>query len=460
MIPGILFAAVSSGCGKTTITCGAMRAWQRKGVRLQAWKCGPDYIDPMFHKQVLGVEGGNLDSFFLKSEQLLWQLEQKEQEADLAVIEGVMGFYDGLGGTSTQASTYEIAELTDTPVVLILDGKGSSLSIAAVLRGFLQYRKRNHIVGVLLNRTSKGMCERLRPVLEAEGVKVFGCLPVCKDIQFTSRHLGLVMPEEIPSVQAQLDRIADLLEESADLDGMLQTAMEYQRKRDIPQISFAFPTIDDSKLPQKKVRIAVARDEAFCFYYQENMALLEKLGAELVPFSPLHDLELPGKIGGVILGGGYPENYAECLSQNESMRRCIKRFWEQEMPFLAECGGFLYLHRELEDKSGTFYPMAGVLDAKAWKTSRLGRFGYISMVPKQDDLCLKEEIRGHEFHYWESENCGKEWLAKKPLSERAWDCVHSQKGQIAGFPHLYYLSAPNFAVRWLNLCRQWIERTS
>ena len=469
MIPGVLFAAASSGCGKTTITCGALRAWQRKGLKIKAWKCGPDYIDPMFHKQVLGIPGGNLDSFFLSKEALKAQYQQKNVGFDLAVMEGVMGYYDGLGGISTQASTYEVAQAVDVPVILILDGKGASLSLAAMLRGFLQYQKDSHIVGVILNRTSPMIGARLKPVLEAEGVKYLGCVPVSKEIQFDSRHLGLVMPEEVPQIQKQLDEIADLLEESVYLDGILELARSYAEKVEnnadaglakcqtsqVAMKTRAAGLFTESRNP---LRIAVARDEAFCFYYQENMEILESLGVELIPFSPIHDQELPAKVSGVILGGGYPENYAKALSENTSMLASIRQAWENKMPFLAECGGFLYLHRELEGSDGIFYPLAGVIPDKAWKTNRLGRFGYITLTPDHPDTCLIRKIKGHEFHYWESGDCGTCWTAKKPLSDRSWSCVHSEQGQIAGFPHLYYPSAPEFAERWLETCRKWQKR--
>ena len=469
MIPGILFAAASSGCGKTTNTCGALRAWQRKGLKIKAWKCGPDYIDPMFHKQVLGIPGGNLDSFFLSKEALKAQYQQKNVGFDLAVMEGVMGYYDGLGGISTQASTYEVAQAVDVPVILILDGKGASLSLAAMLRGFLQYQKDSHIVGVILNRTSPMIGARLKPVLEAEGVKYLGCVPVSKEIQFDSRHLGLVMPEEVPQIQKQLDEIADLLEESVDLDGILELARSYAEKVEnnedaglakcqTSQVAMGTPETGLFTESRNPLRIAVARDEAFCFYYQENMELLESLGAELIPFSPIHDQELPEKVSGVILGGGYPENYAKALSENTSMLASIRQAWENKMPFLAECGGFLYLHRELEGSDGIFYPLAGVIPDKAWKTNRLGRFGYITLTPDHPDTCLIRKIKGHEFHYWESGDCGTCWTAKKPLSNRSWSCVHSEQGQIAGFPHLYYPSAPEFAERWLETCRKWQKR--
>ena len=466
MIPGILFAAASSGCGKTTITCGALRAWQRKGLKIKAWKCGPDYIDPMFHKQVLGIPGGNLDSFFLSKEALKAQYQQKNVGFDLAVMEGVMGYYDGLGGISTQASTYEVAQAVDVPVILILDGKGASLSLAAMLRGFLQYQKDSHIVGVILNRTSPMIGARLKPVLEAEGVKYLGCVPVSKEIQFDSRHLGLVMPEEVPQIQKQLDEIADLLEESVDLDGILELARSYAEKVENNedaglakcQTSMETPAAGLFTESRNPLRIAVARDEAFCFYYQENMEILESLGVELIPFSPIHDQELPAKISGVILGGGYPENYAKALSENTSMLASIRQAWENKMPFLAECGGFLYLHRELEGSDGIFYPLAGVIPDKAWKTNRLGRFVYITLTPDHPDVCLTGEIKGHEFHYWESGDGGTCWRAKKPLSDRSWSCIHSEQGQITGFPHLYYLSAPEFAERWLETCRKWQKR--
>ena len=468
MIPGILFAAASSGCGKTTITCGALRAWQRKGLKIKAWKCGPDYIDPMFHKQVLGIPGGNLDSFFLSKEALKAQYQQKNAGFDLAVMEGVMGYYDGLGGISTQASTYEVAQAVDVPVILILDGKGASLSLAAMLRGFLQYQKDSHIVGVILNRTSPMIGARLKPVLEAEGVKYLGCVPVSKEIQFDSRHLGLVMPEEVPQIQKQLDEIADLLEESVDLDGILELARSYAEKVENNedaglakcQTSMETPAAGLFTESRNPLRIAVARDEAFCFYYQENMELLESLGVELIPFSPIHDQKLPVKVSGVILGGGYPENYAKALSENTSMLASIRQAWENKMPFLAECGGFLYLHRELEGSDGIFYPLAGVIPDKAWKTNRLGRFGYITLTPDHPDTCLIRKIKGHEFHYWESGDCGTCWTAKKPLSDRSWSCVHSEQGQIAGFPHLYYPSAPEFAGQWLEMCRKWSRTVS
>lgn len=458
MIPGILFAAASSGCGKTTITCGALRAWQRKGLKIKAWKCGPDYIDPMFHKQVLGIPGGNLDSFFLSKEALKAQYQQKNAGFDLAVMEGVMGYYDGLGGISTQASTYEVAQAADVPVILILDGKGASLSLAAMLRGFLLYQKDSHIVGVILNRTSPMIGARLKPVLEAEGVKYLGCVPVSKEIQFDSRHLGLVMPEEVPQIQKQLDEIADLLEESVDLDGILELARSYAEKVEnnedaglaecqTSQVAMGTPETGLFTESRNPLRIAVARDEAFCFYYQENFRLLEQMGAELVYFSPLRDKKIPDRVDGLLFGGGYPENYARELAKNAAMRESIRRSIAAGMPFLAECGGFLYLHRTLEGSDGKHWEMAGIYPFDAYRTNRLRRFGYVRLLTSSG-----QEIHGHEFHYWESEDPGTDWEAVKPTGNRSWRCIHEKGGQIGGFPHLYYASCPDFLRKWLDEC--------
>lgn len=279
------------------------------------------------------------------------------------------------------------------------------------------------------------------------------------------------MPEEVPQIQRQLDEIADLLEKSVDLDGILELARSYAEKVEnnedaglakcqTSQVAMETPAAGLFTESRNPLHIAVARDEAFCFYYQENMELLESLGVELIPFSPIHDQELPAKVSGVILGGGYPENYAKVLSENTSMLASIHQAWETKMPFLAECGGFLYLHRELEGSDGIFYPLAGVIPDKAWKTNRLGRFGYITLTPDHPDTCLIRKIKGHEFHYWESGDCGTCWTAKKPLSDRSWSCVHSEQGQIAGFPHLYYPSAPEFAEQWLEMCRKWSRTVS
>lgn len=459
-IPRLLFAAPKSGSGKTLVTCGFLEAVIRRGMDPVAFKCGPDYIDPMFHKYVLGVSGTNLDSFFLEEERVREQLittftqaEKKCGESDsLAVIEGVMGYYDGLGGTSLRASTYEIARITHTPVILILDCKGASVSLAAVAAGILNYRGDSQIAGVILNRISPVLYEGLVPLFKEVGLKVFGYLPERPEFHMEGRHLGLMMPEELPVLREKIQALAKQMAETVDLDGLIALA------GNVPQMKTHMDECSDSKggnkgnmaSISKSLRIGVARDAAFSFYYQENLQLMEELGAELVYFSPIHDTCLPEALDGILLGGGYPENHAKELSENESMLAALRSACEWEMPVLAECGGFLYLHQTLEGADGKQYAMAGVVDGTAFSTERLNRFGYVTLTSPEG---LK--IRGHEFHYWESSDPGTVYVAEKPVGNRSWRCMHQRGGLLCGFPHLYYPSNPEFIKCFIEQCRKY-----
>lgn len=451
-LPRILLAAPSSQSGKTIITCGLLQVLKNRGLASSAWKCGPDYIDPMFHKYVLGITGGNLDSFFSDENQIKSQLVQAAANSRISVIEGVMGYYDGIGGTDTSASSYEIARITKTPVILVVDGRGASLSIAAVVKGFLEYREYSWIQGVILNRVSEALYLRLKPLIEELGVVLVGYLPECKEADLKSRHLGLIMPNEVEGFQKALQSLADKMEQTIDIELLLSLADQ------------AFPlelgkngetALYGRKKDSHPVLIGVARDEAFCFYYQENLKLLRQLGAELVEFSPLRDKKLPDKIQGLLLGGGYPEVHARELSENQEMRQAVYQAVTSGMPILAECGGFLYLHGTLEGMDGICYPMAGVITEQAFRTKKLSHFGYISLRRRKPsrDFCQNDWIKGHEFHYWHSTGEGKDFYAQKPQSSRGWECIHEKGGMIAGFPHLYYPSNPGVLADWLDLCR-------
>lgn len=446
-IPGILFAAPNSGSGKTLITCGFLQAIINRGLRPCAFKCGPDYIDPMFHRRVIGIPGANLDSFFLDGEAVARHYREtiKKSGCDMAVTEGVMGYYDGTGGISTRASSYDISRLTKTPVILIVDQKGSSLSLAAVVKGFVKFRKDSRIKGVIFNRVSGSLFQRLAAVTEEEtGIPALGFLPESPDYRFESRHLGLYMPGEIGELKEKLNRLAGQMEKTVDIDKILSIA-----RSECPIASREEVYKTAGRVVQKPV-IGVARDEAFCFYYQENLDMLEEQGAKLVFFSPLHDEKPPEGLQGLLLGGGYPESYAKGLSENTSMLLAVRELWEQGIPVLAECGGFLYLHRELEGIDGRFYKMAGAFDCAARNSGKLGRFGYISLTAPDG-----KQIRGHEFHYWDSDDPGTDWLAEKPDSSVNWQCIHEDGARICGFPHLFYPSAPAFTGRWLEQCAGW-----
>lgn len=440
-LPRLLFAAPGSGSGKTVITCGILEVLKRRGISPVSFKCGPDYIDPMFHQYVLGIPSCSLDSFFLSPGQVTSLFEKKSGQADMAVIEGVMGYYDGVAGTTTQASAYDIACLTDTPVILIVDGKGSSLSLAATVKGFLEYGKDSHIRGVILNRTSAAMAERLRPCLESLGVRLCGAVPQCEEAVWESRHLGLTLPGEQARLRERLAALAGRLETCLDIEGLLGLAGEA-------------PPVRRHREPARKPReakvlrrVAVARDEAFCFYYQDNLDLLEENGWELIPFSPLRDSRLPCPgISAILLGGGYPETWAKELSANRSMLSEIRLAHRQGVKLLAECGGFLYLHETLEGTDGISYPMAAVIKAHGYRTDRLSRFGYVTLWDRQG----RQIGRGHEFHYWDSTLPGEDLKAVKPLSSRSWDCMYASSRIIAGFPHLCYRSNPDWILGFLD----------
>lgn len=448
-MPRIMLAAPASGSGKTLITCGILQALKNRGLKLSAFKCGPDYIDPMFHSRILGISSKNLDTYFTDEEMTRYLLEREAKIADFSVLEGVMGYYDGLAGISTKASAYDVAKVTKTPVVLLVNAKGMSVSVTALIQGFLQFQKDSRIVGIILNQVSAGMYPRMKEQIEEKlPVRVLGYVPCVSEYVIESRHLGLVTPDEVENLQEKMEGLARVLETTINLDALLEIgnqAEELEEKQ---------PKLPDYRA--ENVRIAVAKDEAFCFFYRDNLELLERFGAELVYFSPIHDQKLPENISGMILYGGYPELYAKQLSENQSMINDIRKVVSNGMPYLAECGGFMYLHERMEDMEGIGYPMVGVVGGTAYGTKRLGRFGYIELETQNANILRMEKFtcRGHEFHYFDSTNNGTDFTAKKPLSSRKWECIHGNEQSIAGFPHFYYYSNPQIVVQFLKACEK------
>ena len=452
-VPRVLLAAGASGSGKTLITCGLLQALVNRGLKTASFKCGPDYIDPMFHSRVIGTKSRNLDTFFTDKEITRYLLCQNAAGCEISVMEGVMGFYDGVAGTTTRASAYDLACVTDTPVILIVNSRGMSVSLAAYVKGFMEYRKDSHIEGVIFNQMSPMLYPRMKKLLEDElGVRVLGYVPKVEDCVIESRHLGLVLPDEIPELQANLQRLSEILEKTLDIDGIIQVA------EGAPEIEAQEPILDFCV--KKPLRIGVADDEAFCFFYEDNFRILEKMGAELVHFSPVRDQKLPCGLDGLLLYGGYPELNGRELENNTSMREDIKKALDAGMPCMAECGGFMYLHDEMEGMDGNIYHMAGVIPGKAYRTPRLNRFGYVTLTQKQTVLGadMLGDIPAHEFHYFDSENCGKAFLAKKPESSRQWECIHGTETMLAGFPHLYYYGNPKVPEAFLRACMTYNSR--
>lgn len=454
-IPRILIAAPSSGSGKTMISCGLMAAFGKQKKRVVACKCGPDYIDPMFHREVLGVDSQNLDLFFCEKEQLTEQFIQHAKDADLAVTEGVMGYYDGMGVDTEKASSYDVARTLQMPVLLVVSAKGSALSLAALVKGFLEFQKDSRIQGILLNRVSAMLYPRLKKMLEQEfgkaghSIRVLGYIPEQEVFHLESRHLGLVTPQEIRHLKEQLEKAGDILSETVDLEGIYELAKAAPPLAEIEK--------ERSEKKSTQVTIGVARDEAFCFYYKDNLKALEQQGCRLVFFSPLRDRHLPEGISGLLLGGGYPELYAEALSANRTLLMEIREKIQNGMPCHAECGGFLYLHESLEDAEGKRWNLAGVIKGAAVPKERLVRFGYVNLIGETDGAFLRkdETIRGHEFHYWDSADNGSDVKAVKPDGKRSWKCIHMEQNLFAGFPHLSYASNPAFAERFTQAAVLW-----
>ena len=444
-LPRLMIAAPKSGSGKTMICCGLLHALN-ENMKLSAFKCGPDYIDPMFHQTVLGVPSKNLDTFFTDENTTRYLMAEGADGRDMAMVEGVMGYYDGLGGTQPEGSSYDLSVKTQTPAVLVIDGKGASLSILAQIKGFLDFRPDQQIRAVILNRTSKSVYERLAPLIESElKIRAAGYVPETRTISLPGRYLGLVPPGEL----------ADLKERIAEFAGLLKTTVDIKALEAIaagaPPLMYIEPETDR---PQQRVRIGVARDEAFCFYYEDNLRLLEKLGAQIVPFSPTRDRCLPGNLDGLYIGGGYPELHASALSENETMRNAVRALIGDGIPCIAECGGYMYLQKEMEDADGVMQPMAGALDGAAFRTGHLVRFGYQEVTSQMASVLGPKGIRlkAHEFHYYDVTPRGEGFTAQKAAGGGSWQAITVRGNLAAGFPHLYFYANPETAVHFVDAC--------
>ena len=438
-LPRLILAGTSSGCGKTTTVCALLQALVNRNLKTGAFKCGPDYIDPMFHSRIIGAKSANLDLHFFSPNTLRFLLAKNGADRDISVIEGVMGYYDGAGLTSTKGSTYEVAQVTNSPVVLVVGAKGASLSVLATIQGFLDFCPDNHIKGVILNQCTAMTYAALSAEIEKRfKIRAFGFLPSIPACALESRHLGLVTAAEVEDLKEKMQLLAAQAEKSLNIDGLIGLAnsavpVEYQ------------PVI----LPRKEpVRIAVARDKAFCFYYEDSLETLTEMGAELIPFSPLSDSELPQNIHGLYLGGGYPELYLKQLGDNTGMLHSIRQALERGLPCIAECGGFMYLTQSIAEQ-----PMVGALEGECFNTGKLTRFGYVTLQAKKDNLLCKagDEIAAHEFHHWDCTAPGDGFTAKKPTGKQ-WDCAVSGPTLYAGYPHFHFYSNPAFAEGFIDTC--------
>lgn len=470
LLPRVMIAGVSSCCGKTTITCGLLELLKDRGSSPISFKCGPDYIDPMFHRTVLNIESNNLDTYLAGHEGVRHILSEAAYAngSGCAVIEGVMGIYDGMTPGSLEGSCYEIAEITKTPIILVVNGAGIGGTIASVITGILAGDRSRLIKGIIINRMSSTFFERLRPHLETQisgigrNVAVLGHVPPTDDISVAGRHLGLVTPDEIEDIRDKICRSAKIIETGCDIEELVNIMSE------APDLSYEPGSGSDKKAEEKKAEgqkatksdqrsilkdqlarqignktIAVARDEAFCFYYPENLKLFERLGAKIVYFSPIHDEKIPDGTDALMFGGGYSELWLSELCANTSMLRSVRTALAEGTPSIAECGGFMYLHRSIKDMEGREFEMVGAIDGSCRYTGHLVNFGYTQIMSTNDDLPDEASrtltgIRGHEFHYYESSAEGTDATLCKPSTGRQYTGMYISSDRLWGWPHLYY----------------------
>lgn len=455
MIPRILIAGANSGCGKTTITCALLKALVDKKFLVQPYKCGPDYIDPMLHTYITKTESRNLDPFFLDSKDLEQIFIKDAKNAEIAVIEGVMGFYDGVAMTK-KASTHSVAEATKTPTILVMNVKGMANTVIPLLKGLKEYNfGDNQIKGVILNCCTKNLYESMKPLIEEElKIMVLGYFPVDEKIVIGSRHLGLMTAQELGNLSEIVKELGRVASETIDLERVVMLAKSASVLEDKEEIPTEILEVK-KELGDREVKIAVAKDKAFCFYYRENLDILEQMGAKLCYFSPISDKKLPEGISGIYLGGGYPEAYAKELSENKKMKREIQKAQEEKIPILGECGGFMYLCKELVDTKGDAFSMAGVIEAKVCMTPKLNmQFGYVTATALKTAGFAEEglKIRTHEFHYSKEEPRGELFELEK-INGRKWNGVYGEENLMAGYPHWYFRNCLSMAKNFVRACK-------
>ncbi len=450
-VPRLVLAGISSGCGKTTIASGLMAALQRKGLKVQGFKAGPDYIDPSYHTLASGLPSRNLDTWMLSRDTVMELFMRSAARADVSVIEGVMGLFDGHGGKDDSGSTAELAKLLRAPVVLVLDISSMSRSAAALVLGCLQLDPDLNICGVIANNVgSEKHLQWVKEAIEQEtSVPVIGFLPRTQLLKMPERHLGLIPAAEQKKLEKFLDRLGQDTANFIDIPKLLEIA------HSAPPLKVAGPAVFPQTPVKKRVKIALARDEAFSFYYQDNLDLLEACGAELVYFSPIRDAQLPAGIQGIYLGGGFPEVYARQLSANESMRRAIKKAGKEGMAIYAECGGLMYLAEGVKDLQGKEHPMVSLVPGWSdMKEMRL-KLAYIKMRGSARNPLAKGNLmlRGHEFHYTHiSPSASKK--------QAAWNIVDPDvrpegfvvRNTLASYIHLHFATHPSLAPSLINWC--------
>jgi cobyrinic acid a,c-diamide synthase len=446
---GVIVAGTNSGCGKTTITIGLMALLKSLGKRVAPFKAGPDFIDPRFHEKVTDAPSYNIDTFIMSPNTVKALYNKHSLDADISIVEGVMGMYDGMGD-SARGSAYELSNVLDLPVILTVNCKGMYQSVVALVKGFVEYKPNSNIKAVILNQVANDTQYLfLKNIIEREcGVVCVGYLPPVKHLELESRHLGLVQAQEIVDLNDKIASLLDVMKNTIDVDLLCQISDNIA----IENIKTEFDSISKNEL--KGVSIAVAYDSAFSFYYKDNFQLLRQCGAELYFFSPLCDSVVPPQCNAMYLGGGYPEVFAQQLSDNKHLLQNINTLAENGMPIFAECGGMMYLTSYIESVEHEMFPMVGFFNCSSLMTSSLKRFGYANVEYKG------AVSRCHEFHRSElvenmdNKNYSFNYKLSKPDNSKKWECGLSRKNVLGGYAHLHFMSEKKFTLEIFNLWKK------
>lgn len=443
-----VLAGTGSGVGKTTFTIGIMRALMKRGLTVQGFKCGPDYIDPTYHTAVTKRSSRNIDSFMMTEDVVRTIIARNSIDSDVSIIEGVMGFYDGKSPLSNEGSAAHISEITNSPVILIVNAASMARSVAAIVKGFQQLDDNANIVGVIANQLgSKGHFEIIKTAIEHEcNIPVLGYLQKGAVPALPSRHLGLVPAIERGELDPYFDELAAAIEATVDLDLLLQVT----KAAELEQTSKIFETQGNVQ----EIHMAVAKDAAFNFYYEENFELLKANGTKLHFFSPLENEPVPEQAQGLYIGGGFPEEFAEKLAQNELAKDSIKQAIDKGIPTLAECGGFMYLTEEIFNREGDSYKMLGVIPGIVRMQDKLAALGYREITGVDGNFLIgKQELaKGHEFHYsvYEGNHETPAYFTKGRFGEKQEG--YSQGNLVAGYTHFHFASNPQLVKNWLAAC--------
>ncbi|MBE7472861.1 MAG: cobyrinic acid a,c-diamide synthase [Anaerolineae bacterium] len=492
MTAQILIAGVSSGVGKTTITLGLIAALRRRGLRVQPFKAGPDYIDPTYHTLAAGRPCRNIDTWMVPPDRALELYDRASQTTDMAVIEGVMGVFDGYNYSDEEGSTAQIAKLVGAPVLLVLDVGKMARSAAALARGYAQFDPDLKLAGFILNRCgSESHYMGVKQAVEnATGLPVLGWLPKNAELHIPERHLGLVPTDERGELSGFIARAADLIEQYFEVEQIIVKAegRGARRKDEIFSLSNFSSSSNEgvqSKALDSRVVIAVARDAAFSFYYEDNLSFLRESGAEVVFFSPQHDAALPEGTAGLYFGGGFPEIYARQLAANKPLLAALRQAHAAGMPIYAECGGFMYLTEGIIDLEGEFHPLVGLIPGITRMQPRLVSLGYrLVESPPGGNFLLPPGVttRGHEFHWstWEVKDEGGRMkdersdissfiLHPSSFISPAWH-IRPRQGDgesqptgyahgnlVASYVHLHFGHNPDLAYNFAQACRQWLD---